>query len=66
MLFIDIPTLSTALASSQLQTSVSVAMLDKTLDLSTTISDNFVAMIDAASMERSVNPSVGGNIDLYV
>lgn len=62
----DIPTLSTALASSQLQTSVSVAMLDKTLDLSTTISDNFVAMIDAASMERSVNPSVGGNIDLYV
>ncbi|MBQ7067403.1 MAG: YjfB family protein [Lachnospiraceae bacterium] len=62
----DITSLSMAMASNRLQTNVSVTMLDKTLDLSTTISDNFVAMIDAASMERSVNPSIGGNIDLYV
>lgn len=62
----DIPSLSMAMASNQLQTTVSVAMLDKTLDLSATLSNNLTAMIDAASMERAVNPSVGGNIDLYV
>lgn len=62
----DIPSLSMTMASSQLQTNVGIAMLDKTLAFSDTIGNGFVAMIDAASMEHSVNPSVGGNIDLYV
>ncbi len=53
----DIASYSMANASLSVMSNVSVAMLDKTLDLQKTMGDNITKM-----MEQSVNPSLGGNI----
>jgi ferritin-like metal-binding protein YciE len=57
----DIASYSMANASLSVMSNVSVAMLDKTLDLQKTMGDNITKM-----MEQSVNPSLGGNIDIRV
>ncbi|MCI8365610.1 MAG: putative motility protein [Eubacterium sp.] len=57
----DIASYSMANASLSVMSNVSVAMLDKTLDLQKTMGDNITRM-----MEQSVNPSLGGNIDIRV
>ncbi|MBD5545109.1 MAG: putative motility protein [Lachnospiraceae bacterium] len=62
----DIPSLSMAMATSQLQTDIGIAMLSKTIDFSKELGNNLTDIIDAAAMERSVYPSIGGNIDLSV
>ncbi len=62
----DIAGLSMALATVDLQAKVGTAMLDKTLDLGETLGEGMVEMIDAAAMERSVNPSVGANMDVRI
>ena len=45
---------------------VSVAVLDKGLETMETLGQGMVDMIDAAAMERSVNPHIGGNFDMLV
>ena len=45
---------------------VGTAVLGKVMDTNEVMGQNLVAMLDAAAMERSVNPSVGGNVDLRV
>ena len=62
----DIPGLSIALAQTKVQGDFSVAMLSKAMDLSETLGDGMVEMLDAAAMERSVTPYIGGNIDITV
>ena len=61
----DIPALSTALANVQLQNQVSIAVLDKALQTSEVSGDSLIGMMDR-SMELSVNPSLGANIDILV
>ena len=41
-------------------------MLSKTLDTQEQIGNEVVQMIDSAAMERSINPAVGGNIDISI
>lgn len=62
----DIPGLSMALSQAKVQNDFSVAMLAKTMDLGEVLGAGMVEMIDAAAMERSVTPYIGGNIDLMV
>lgn len=57
----DIAGYSIANASANVQQSVSVAMLSKTLDVQQMQGDQLTKM-----MEMSVNPSVGGNIDILL
>lgn len=45
---------------------VGTAVLSKVMDTNEAMGQNMVAMLDAAAMERSVNPAVGGNVDLRV
>ena len=45
---------------------VSTAILAKTLDTNRDLGQGMVEMLDSAALERSVNPSVGGNIDISV
>lgn len=45
---------------------IDIAMLNKGIDNMETMGKGIVNMIDSASMERSVNPNIGGNIDLLV
>ena len=62
----DIPGLSIALAQTKVQGDFSVAMLSKAMELNETLGDGMVRMIDAAAMERSVTPYIGGNIDITI
>ena len=62
----DIAGVSMALSNVSLQSKVGTAVLDKTMDTNEVLGQGLVQMIDAAAMERSVNPSVGGNFDLSI
>ena len=65
-LIMDIASLSMNLTTSQVQNSVSISVLSKSLDSMEALGDGLVKIIDAAAMERSVNPHIGGNIDVTV
>ena len=62
----DIAGLSMALAQTSVQNDVSIAVLSKTMDANKTMGDGIVKMIDAAAMEHSVTPHIGGNIDISI
>lgn len=62
----DIAGLSTALSNVSLQSQVGTAVLSKAMDTNEALAAGLVEMIDAAAMERSVNPTVGANFDMYV
>ena len=62
----DIAGLAMNLSTVDTQAQVSVAMLDKTMELGETLGEGMVAMIDAAAMERSVRPEVGSNMDISI
>lgn len=61
----NIPELSTALANVQLTNQVGIAVLDKALESSEVSGQSLLSMMEN-SMELSVNPAVGGNIDILV
>lgn len=62
----DIAGVSMALANVQTANQVSTAVLDKALETNESLGAGMVQMIDAAAMERSVNPNVGGNFDVRI
>lgn len=62
----DIAGLSMNLATANIQTQYSVAVLGKQLDSAEQTGDALVSMIDSAAMERSVRPNIGGNFDMSV
>ena len=62
----DIPALSMAMAQQNLLSQVGTAMLSKSLDLMEVAGEGITEMADTAAMELSVNPAVGGNIDISV
>ena len=62
----DIAGLSMAMAQNNIGTKVGVAVLDKAMETAETTGSQIVQMIDSAAMQRSVNPHIGGNIDISV
>ena len=62
----DIAGLSVSLSQSKTLTQVGTAVLDKALDTTEVLGQGLVSMIDAAAMERSVNPHIGSNFDVIV
>lgn len=60
-----IPALSIQMASAKVNNQVGTAILAKTLDTAKAGGDAMIDMM-RSSMERSVNPAVGGNIDINV
>lgn len=62
----DIAGLSMNLAQTQLLNNVGTAVLSQSLEQAKDLSANMVEMLDAAAMERSVNPGIGANIDIMV
>lgn len=60
----DIPGLSMSMAAMDVQSQVGIKMLSKVIDLGEDMSAGMMQMLDAAAMEHSVNPAVGGNIDI--
>ena len=61
----NIPQVSTALANVQINDQSGVAMLSKAMESSEAEGASLINMMDR-SMELSVNPYVGGNIDMLV
>lgn len=59
-----IPQLSTMMRTQSIMDKVGSRMLSKTLETNEQIGNAMIDMMKS-SMERSVNPSVGGNIDVY-
>lgn len=62
----DIAGVSTALSNVSLQSQVGTAVLSKAMDTNKALAAGLIEMIDSAAMERSVNPAVGANFDMYV
>lgn len=62
----DIARLSMNMATFNTQSKVGMAVLDNAMEQNEAMGAGIVQMIDAASMERSVNPNVGGNFDMSV
>ena len=57
----DIPTLSVAMSQANIVNQYNIAVLAKTLD---TVEESGAMMIKM--MEQSVNPNLGGNIDIRI
>lgn len=62
----DIAGLSMALSHIETNNQVGTALLSKAMDANEVMGAGIVEMIDAAAMERSVNPNVGANFDMYI
>lgn len=62
----DIAGLSMSLSQINLSTRVGTAVLDKTMENGEQLAESMIEMIDAAAMERSVNPAVGSNFDMKI
>lgn len=62
----DIAGLAMSLKEVSTMSKVSTAVLSKALDTNEALGEGLVQMLDAAAMERSVNPAVGGNFDVSV
>lgn len=61
----NIPGLSMALSQVETLNNVGTAILAKSLDTMETTGAQMVDMMKS-SMELSVNPAVGGNVDIYI
>lgn len=62
----DIAAVSMALANINTVSQVGTAVLDKAMETNEALGAGLVQMMDAAAMERSVNPAVGSNLDLRI
>ena len=62
----DIPAISMAMSQINLMQQVNVSLMSEQMDLVEVTGDAITKMMDAASMERSVNPSVGANFDMCI
>lgn len=60
----DIAGLSMQMSANRIQSQVGTQILAKTMDTNEQLAEGIVSMIDASSMERSVNPAVGSNFDV--
>ena len=62
----DVGRLSMNMSMIDTTSKVGVAMLSKAMDTNEAMGQGIVKMMDAAAMENSVNPAVGGNFDVRV
>lgn len=62
----DIASISMAMAQTNSLSQVGAAVLSNAMDANEVAGQGIVNMIDAAAMERSVNPAVGSNFDMMV
>ena len=62
----DVAGLSSVLANVRTQNQVSTAVLAKAMDTNEALSAGMVEMIDAAAIENTVTPWLGGNFDARI
>lgn len=62
----DIAGLSMGISQAQAITDVGTAMLAKSLDMMETTGAGVINLLERSAMENSVNPNLGGNIDIMI
>lgn len=62
----DVAALAMTLSQVNLGSRVGNAVLSKAMENDETMAQGLVKMIDAASLEKSVNPSIGSNFDIKI
>ncbi len=62
----DIASISMAMSQSTALSKIGTAVLSNAMDTNEALGQGLVNMIDAAAMERSVNPHIGSNFDMIV
>ncbi len=62
----DIAGVSMALSNITTQSQVGTAVLSRAMDTNEELGAGLVQMIDAAALERSVNPEIGANFDVRI
>ncbi len=62
----DIGALSSVGLSSAMNNEIGISVLKMAMDSDDKTAKAMQEMLDSAAMERSVNPSVGGNFDMSV
>ena len=62
----DIAGLSVSMSQTSLMGKVGIAVLDKTMEGGEDLAAGMLKMVDAAAMERSVNPAVGSQMDIRI
>ncbi|MCD7836502.1 MAG: YjfB family protein [Lachnospiraceae bacterium] len=62
----NITGLPVSMVANSVQSRVDIAVLDNLMESNDAMGAGLINMIDSAAMERSVNPDVGGNIDLRI
>ncbi len=62
----DIASISMAMAQTNSLSKVGVAVLENAMEANEIAGQGIMKMMDAAAMERSVNPAVGSNFDMVV
>lgn len=62
----DIASVAMAMTHGASLNKIGTAMLDEAMDTNQALGQGLVEMIDAAAMERSVNPHIGSNFDMLV
>lgn len=64
--FMDIAGMSMGISNARATTEIGTAMLAKSLDMMETVGAGVINLIERSAMENSVNPGIGGNIDIMV
>ena len=62
----DIASVAMSMTHASSLSKIGTAMLDKAMDTNQALGQGLMEMIDAAAMERSVNPHIGSNFDMLV
>lgn len=62
----DIASVAMSMTHASSLSKIGTAMLDKALETNDALGQGLVKMVDAAAMERSVNPHIGSNFDMLV
>ena len=62
----DIASVAMTMTHASSLSKIGTAMLDQALESNQALGQGLVNLIDAAAMERSVNPHIGSNFDMIV
>lgn len=62
----NIGKISTAMSAINVKNDIGVAVLNKNIDTMEKTGEGLVKIIESADLERSVNPHIGGNIDMLI
>ena len=62
----DIASVAMAMTHASSLSKIGTAVLSNAMDTNEALGQGLVNMIDAAAMERSVNPHIGSNFDMLV